>query len=199
MKAYTTKKREMMIFFKKKKVLEIKIYGDPVLNKQTKRIENIDDSIIALADTMITTMKEADGVGLAAPQIGESISLIILGIPYNSENMAQRTPGEILLLPQMPLVLVNPELTPTTNVTSTAEEGCLSVPEIYAKVVRPEKVMLSAEQLDGNKINIECGGFLARALQHECDHLNGILFPEILEEEELDKIKPMLKKIKKKR
>ena len=188
-----------MNFFKRKKVLEIKIYGDAVLNKQVKKIDTIDDSIKALADTMVTTMKDADGVGLAAPQIGESISLIILGVPYNPENMDQYSPGEMLLLPKMPLVLVNPELTPTTNIMSTAEEGCLSVPEIYAKVTRPEKVMLSAEQLDGNKINIECGGFLARALQHECNHLNGILFPEIIEKEELKRIQPMLKKLTKKR
>ena len=188
-----------MKFFKKKKVLEIKIYGDAVLNKQVEKIEKIDDSIIALADTMITTMKDADGVGLAAPQIGESISLIILGVPYSRDNMQQCSPGEMLLLPQMPLALVNPELTPTTHAMSTAEEGCLSVPEIYAKVTRPEKVMLSAEQLDGNKINVECGGFLARALQHECDHLNGILFPEVLDEDELKKIKPMLNKLTKKR
>ena len=144
-------------------------------------------------------MKDADGVGLAAPQIGKSLSIITLGVPYNPENMDHRSPGEMLLLPQMPLVLVNPELTPTTNEMSTAEEGCLSVPEIYAKVTRPEKVMLSAEKLDGTKINIECGGFLARALQHECDHLHGILFPDVIEEDELKKIKPLLKKLKKKR
>ena len=188
-----------MKFFKKKKILEIKIYGNPVLNKQVEKIEKIDDAIIALADTMVATMKDADGVGLAAPQVGKSVSLITLGVPYNPDNMDHRSPGELLLLPQMPLVLVNPQLTPTTNIMSTSEEGCLSVPEIYAKVTRPEKVMLSAEKLDGTVINIECGGFLARALQHECDHLRGVLFPEVIDKEELERIKPMLKKLKKKR
>ena len=188
-----------MKFFKKKKILDIKTYGNPVLKKQVERVEKIDDSIIELAERMIETMKDADGVGLAAPQIGESISLITLGVPYNPENMEHRSPGEMLLLPEMPLVLVNPELTPTTNTMSTSEEGCLSVPEIYAKVTRPEKVMLSAEKLDGTKINVECGGFLARALQHECDHLNGTLFIDKIDQEEKARISPMLKKLKKKR
>ena len=188
-----------MRFFKNKKILDIKVYGNPVLNKQVEKIDKIDDSIIALSDAMIETMKDADGVGLAAPQIGKSLSLITLGVPYNPDNMDHRSPGEMLLLPQMPLVLLNLELTPTTNIMSTAEEGCLSVPDIYAKVTRPEKVMLSAEKLDGTKINIECGGFLARALQHECDHLRGVLFTEVIDKEELTRIKPILKKLKKKR
>jgi peptide deformylase len=188
-----------MRFFKKKQKLDIKIYGDPVLRKQAERIEKIDDSIISLASAMIKTMEEADGVGLAAPQIGESIRLIILGVPYDKEKMGHRSPGEMQLLPQMPLVLINPELTPATHDMSSSEEGCLSVPKIYAKVVRPERVMLSAEMIDGRKINVECGGFLARALQHECDHLNGILFPDIIEESELKQITPLLEKLKKKR
>ena len=188
-----------MKFFKKREKLKIKIYGDPVLRKDTERIEIIDNEIIALADAMVKKMHEADGVGLAAPQIGKSIRLVILGVPYNKEKMGHRSPGELMLLPKMPLVLVNPELTPTTNVMSSSEEGCLSVPKVYARVVRPEKVMLSAELLDGSKINVECGGFLARALQHECDHLNGTLFPDIVEADELAKIKPILKKLTKKR
>jgi peptide deformylase len=188
-----------MRFFKKKEQLKIKIYGDSILKKQAERIEKIDDSIVLLASAMIKAMKEADGVGLAAPQIGKSIRLIILDIPYDKEKMGSRSPGELLLLPQMPLILVNPELTPTTHNISSSEEGCLSVPKIYAKVLRPEKVMLSAEMIDGTALNIECGGFLARALQHECDHLNGILFPDILESSEFEKIKPLLDKLTKKR
>lgn len=177
---------------KKKNILPIRTYGDPVLKKTAVKIENIDDSIIELADSMMDTMWEADGVGLAAPQIGKSIRLIVLGIPYNEEKIPPTSPGELQLLPQMPLALVNPEVTPTTERLVCSEEGCLSVPKIYAKVTRPESVMLSADLLSGHHINVECSGFLARALQHEIDHLNGILFPDIIDDNEFESIKSSL-------
>ncbi len=188
-----------MRLFRKKIKLKIRIYGDPVLKKQAEAIETIDDKIIALAEEMFDTMLNADGVGLAAPQIGESMRLIVLGVPYDKEKMPPASPGELQLLPQMPLALVNPEVTPTTDRMVCAEEGCLSVPKIYAQVLRPERVMLSAQLLSGYKFNVECGGFLARALQHEVDHLNGILFPDIIEASEMKKIQSSLNNLTKKR
>ena len=183
----------------KKKTLTIRIYGDPMLKKDAAKVENIDDATIELANSMIDTMWDADGVGLAAPQIGKSVRLIVLGVPYNPENISPASPGEMQLLPQMPLALVNPEVTPTTERLECAEEGCLSVPKIYAKVTRPESVMLSAQLLSGHQINVECSGFLARALQHEIDHLNGILFPDIIDKNEFDNIKTSLDSLAKKK
>jgi len=81
----------------------------------------------------------------------------------------------------------------------SAEEGCLSVPQIYAQVTRPESVMLTAKLLSGHQINVECSGFLARALQHEVDHLNGILFPDIIDKSELDNIRTSLDLLAKKK
>ena len=187
----------IMGFFGKTNSQKIRIYGDPVLKMEAAKVENIDDAISKLADSMIKTMRGADGVGLAAPQIGKSIRLIVLEVPYESENMQPSSPGELQLLPQMPLALVNPVVTPTTAVTTTAEEGCLSVPKIYAKVTRPESLLLEAELLTGRKIRVECGGFLARALQHELDHLNGILFVERVDEEEAERISESLNALKK--
>ena len=186
-----------MGFFDKKENLRIRIYGDPVLKMKAAKVGDIDASITRLADSMIKTMRRADGVGLAAPQIGKSIRLIVLEIPYDSENIQPSSPGELQLLPQMPIALVNPEVVPTTSVTSTSEEGCLSVPKIYAKVTRPESVLLEATLLTGRKIKVECGGFLARALQHEFDHLDGILFVDRIDEDETERIRESLNALKK--
>ena len=187
-----------MNLFSRKKKLKIRTYGDSVLRKKAGQITDIDDSVVALADTMIDTMINADGVGLAAPQIGESIRLIVLGIPYDPERIPPSSPGELQLLPQMPLALVNPEITSATDQIVYAEEGCLSVPNIYAKVPRPAYIMLTAELLTGHRINIECRGFLARALQHEVDHLNGILFTDKVEGDESLRIAPQLEGLRKK-
>ena len=183
-----------MNFLKKKRIMDIKTYGDEVLTKVANPIPEIDKDIINLVERMKKTMFKADGVGLAAPQVGLSMRLIILGVPnINRKEMTPITPGELQLLPLMPLALINPKITVTTNEESFAEEGCLSVPHLYARVRRPEKVMLSAQFVTGEMINIECGGFLARAIQHEIDHLNGILFVDKLDSSEYDKIKSELK------
>lgn len=178
--------------------MEIKTYGDQVLKEIAAPVPEIDDEIKKLASRMEETMYDADGVGLAAPQVGVSLRLIVLGVPTpNPETHQPSSPGELLLLPRMPMALINPEITPVTDKMVIAEEGCLSVPQLYAQVRRPERVMLNAVLLNGEKINIECGGFLARAIQHEVDHLNGILFVDKLEDEELAKIKEDLKQLKK--
>ena len=186
-----------MRFFKKKHILPIKIYGNPVLRKKAIKVDQIDEKLISLIDSMIDTMYEADGVGLAAPQIGESIRLVVLAVPYDEGKNILTSPGEAQLLPRMPLALINPEVQPITEETSTQEEGCLSVPKIYAEVTRPTSIMLSAQLIDGQHINIECGGFLARALQHEFDHLNGTLFVDRLSPLEKRKIKRKLELLKK--
>ena len=149
---------------------------------------------------MKETMYDSDGIGLAAPQIGISIRMFSLGVPTpDPEKMPPTSPGELLLLPRMPMVFINPKITVLTDKQTLAEEGCLSVPKLYAQVRRPEKIMLSATLLNSEKINIECAGFLARVIQHEVDHLNGVLFVDKLEPGEFIKIKKDLTKLKKKR
>lgn len=178
--------------------MDIMTLGERVLKETALPVDEINDDIRDLALRMQETMYNADGVGLAAPQVGVGLRLIVLGVPTPDPNkISLTTPGELLLLPRMPMALVNPQITVITDHTVSAEEGCLSVPQIYAHVSRPEKIILSATFLDGEKINVECGGFLARAIQHEVDHLDGVLFIDRLDEEELAKIKEELKQLKK--
>jgi peptide deformylase len=184
--------------FKNKRIMKIKTYGDQVLRKNAIPVEVIDADVIALAARMKETMYDADGVGLAAPQVGASLRMFFLGVPTpDPEKIPPTSPGELLLLPRMPMLFINPEITVITDKQVIAEEGCLSVPSLYAQVRRPEKIMLSATLLNSEKIDVECGGFLARAIQHEMDHLNGILFVDRLDADELAKIKTELNKLKK--
>lgn len=187
---------------KEKKNLTIRIIGDPVLDQIAKPVEKIDDSIIDLAQQMLPIMYESNGVGLAAPQVGISLRMFVVDIeaPEDEEGhpLPLSSPGEIQLLPQMPMAFINPEITPIGTEMSEMDEGCLSVPKLYAPVKRPEKIMLKATLLNGKEICMECGGFLARALQHEYDHLDGIVFVKRLEDDAMEGIKKGLDKILKK-
>ena len=186
----------------KDKKLTLRILGDPVLDQIAKPVEKIDDSIIDLAHQMLPIMYDTNGVGLAAPQVGVSLRMFVLDVPAPEDEeghpLPVNSPGEIQLLPQMPMAFINPEVTPIGTEESYFDEGCLSVPKLYAPVKRPEKVMLKATLLNGKEISIECGGLLARAIQHENDHLDGIVFVQKLEDEALETIKKGLDKILKK-
>jgi len=182
----------------KKDTLQIKYYGDPILQKKSSKIEEIDDEIRELVDKMLKAMRKNDGIGLAAPQVGISKSLIVLDV--NSEYLQHSShisPGEAFLLPQMPIALINSEIVFSSSDSITMEEGCLSVPEIYAPVTRPDSITLKAKMLSGEEINIDCAGFLSRAIQHEIDHLNGVVFIELLTAEDYKSIKKKLDKLQK--
>jgi peptide deformylase len=152
-------------------------YGDPVLRAKGRRIDKIDESIHALASDMLETMHAANGVGLAAQQIGEALQLTVIDVTAVEDRPSTlRINGEeVELAEMMPLVLINPELT-LHEETEAGPEGCLSFPEINADIDRAVTVTAKAETLDGDKLEFEASGLLARALQHEVDHLNGILF-----------------------
>jgi peptide deformylase len=159
-------------------ILSILQYGDPVLRVKGDRIETIDDRIRELAANMIETMHAAHGVGLAAQQIGEALQLTVLDISAVEDDR----PSTLKLDDQdvdpktaMPLVLINPEID-LGGETELGVEGCLSFPEITGDIERAQSVMVRAQTLEGGAIQVEAGGFLARAIQHEGDHLNGILF-----------------------
>ncbi len=157
--------------------LPIVRYGDPVLRAKGKRIEEIDDQIRELAANMIETMHEANGVGLAAQQVGEALQLTVIDVAEaeDQESTLTLNGSEVDPKSSMPLILVNPELD-LGEETAVGLEGCLSFPEITGDIRRAVSIVLRAKSLEGEPLEIEASGLLARALQHEVDHLNGILF-----------------------
>jgi peptide deformylase len=161
-------------------VLPIRIYGDPVLRRKADPVERIDDDLRRLAGDMLETLADAEGVGLAGPQVGASRRLIVVHPP------AAR--GEER---EGPRVLVNPEVVAAEGPEVTGEEGCLSIPGIYEDVKRRERVRVHAQDLDGEPVEIAADGWVARILQHEIDHLDGVLF--------VDRIGPMRRALLRKR
>ena len=137
---------------------------DPVLHKKCDIVENIDGQLVTLSQDMIETMFDAPGGGLAANQVGVPSRLIVVDLGIRTEK-------------KDPVTIINPEITAMED-EIIAEEGCLSIPELFAEVKRARKVELKGVAMDGKDIRIEAEDFLARALQHELDHLNGILFWE---------------------
>jgi peptide deformylase len=158
-------------------ILPILEYGDPILRAKGKPIENIDDRIRELAANMIETMHAANGVGLAAQQIGEALQLTVLDVSLVEDRPSTlKLDGkEVEPKTAMPIVLINPEIE-LHGGNEVGVEGCLSFPEITGDIERARSVIVHAQTLEGGTIEIEASGFLARAIQHEGDHLNGILF-----------------------
>jgi peptide deformylase len=157
--------------------LPIVRYGDPVLRAKGKRIEAVDERVRELAANMIETMHEAHGVGLAAQQVGEALQLTVIDVAGAEDQASTMMLNGAPVEPKsaMPLILLNPEVALSDEATLSAE-GCLSFPEITADIRRAIFVTLRAQSLEGEPLEIEASGLLARALQHEVDHLNGILF-----------------------
>jgi len=158
-------------------ILEIVKYGDSVLRQKGKPVAGITDEMRQLAADMIETMHEANGVGLAAQQVGVPLQLTVIEVEETEERPSSMTVDgkQVDLKEWMPMVIVNPviELGPDKI---EASEGCLSFPEITAEIERSASVKAKVRLLDGREIEFEATGLLARALQHETDHLNGILF-----------------------
>lgn len=154
---------------------KIFIYPEKVLKTKAQEVINIDDSIKKLAQDMAETMYAAPGIGLAAPQVGESKRLIVIDAPINEE----KTSGL--------LKLINPEIIAKEGKIEY-EEGCLSLPELYEKVTRFSKVVVKAIDLNTEReVRLEAEGIFAIALQHEIDHLDGILF--------IDRLSPLKRKL----
>jgi peptide deformylase len=148
-------------------LLPIHIVPDPVLRKVARAVTPADmDEVRALIPAMFATMYAAPGIGLAAPQIGRLLRLVVIDLA------PEKVPT--------PIVLINPEVMAASNETATAEEGCLSLPEQYADVTRPARVKVRYQDEHGSKKEIEGEGLLAACLQHEIDHLNGVLFVDYL-------------------
>jgi len=174
-------------------ILEIVKYGHPVLRKKGSRIETITSEIRKLIADMFETMEENHGIGLAAQQVGAAIQLTVIDVrpatdrPSTLElNGQPADPAEI-----MPLVLINPEITPVGEPV-TGGEGCLSFPEIFGDIARPGVVDVKAVNEKGKPIEFRCGGLLAKAVQHETDHLNGILFIDRMDKKTKSELQPEL-------
>lgn len=150
--------------------LEIHYLGDRVLRQPAKRIAKVDDNIRQLVKDMLQTMYSADGIGLAAPQVGVNKQLIVIDYePDKPENP--------------PLVLINPKITRSSSQTCNGDEGCLSIPGVYLEVNRPEAVEVSFKDEQGKPRKIQASGLLARVIQHEMDHLNGVMFVDRVQNE----------------
>ena len=174
-------------------ILQIVKYGSPVLRQKGVRIETITSEIKQLIADMFETMEENHGVGLAAQQVGVAKQLTVIDVrgmkdrPSTLELDGQ--PADVASI--MPLVLINPEVTPV-NEPVAGPEGCLSFPEIFADIARPETVDVRALDATGKPISFRCGGLLARAVQHETDHLNGLLFIDRMDKKTKAELQPEL-------
>lgn len=181
------------MFFKAKTQHTLYTAGATVLKKKAAPIKEITPEIETLSLNMTAAMNAFDGVGLAGPQYGISKRIVTLNIPA-PENGFQ-SPGEALLIPLMPLTIINPEILEFGEELIPWNEGCLSVPDIFGEVIRPSTVKFQAQLLAGNIIECECGGLLARCIQHEIDHLDGHLFVERMAPEQFSKVESEFRRL----
>ena len=182
------------MLFRNKKRYGVHTMGDPVLREVARPVGAVTPELRQLALKMIEVVQAFEGVGLAAPQIGESVRMVAFNLPMESMS-DMPSPGEEKLLPKMPFVVVNPEIISASPDTETRDEGCLSLPDVWAPVERPSRVFFRAVTVDGELIECECGGLLGRCIQHELDHLDGKLFVDRVEPMELSKVERELRQM----
>lgn len=152
-------------------MLDIYTLGEQILTVKCKKVEKFDSSLKLLVDAMFQTMDEADGVGLAAPQVGVDLRLFVI-----DDHKGTRK------------AFINPEIVETSMDLCIMEEGCLSIPGVYHNINRPCEVTIQAQDLDGKTFKMKGTELLARAMQHENDHLNGVVFIDRLADKEKDKM-----------
>ena len=174
-------------------ILEVIRYGHPMLRKKGARIEAVTADVKRLIADMLETMYAHKGVGLGAQQVGVALQLTVIDVRGVTDRPSSlEINGKAADVTEfMPLVLINPELDPSGDPVA-GPEGCLSFPEIYADVTRPDTVDVKALNGKGKPIRFRCGGLLARAVQHEADHLNGILFIDRMEKKMKEELRPEL-------
>jgi peptide deformylase len=143
-------------------ILDIRVLGDPVLRKPTRPVKEVTDELRTLIADMFETMYAAEGIGLAAPQVGRTERLAVVDVEGKK------------------FTLINPKIVEMSGATDKAEEGCLSIPEIYGDVERPAEVTIRAMDENGNEFEASAGELLGRCFQHEIDHLDGKLFIDYL-------------------
>ena len=156
--------------------LQVTKYGEPILRRKGEYIKEITPDLLDLIQEMLKTLEEAQGVGFAAQQVGKALQLCVIDVRPSDRPSWMKIDGESVdPSTHMPLILINPIVAPEGE-PEIGPEGCLSFPDIFADIKRPGSVSVEALNEKNEKIHFSCGGLLARAVQHECDHLEGILF-----------------------
>jgi len=163
-------------------IMPLVLLPDPLLRTVSRPVEGVDDRIRRLADDMIATMYDAPGIGLAGIQVGVPLRLFVLDISRDEEA-------------RDPRVFVNPQIVQRSDETALHEEGCLSIPEYYAEVERPARLTVQALDRDGQPFELEADGLLARVIQHEYDHLDGVLFIDHLSKLKRDMVVRKFRKL----
>ena len=174
-------------------ILKIVKYGTPILRTKGARVEAVTAEIKTLIADMLETMYAHKGVGLAAQQIGKALQVTVIDVRGVTDRPSslelEGKPSDVVDF--MPLVLINPEIKPVSEPVA-GPEGCLSFPEIYADIARPDIIDVKALDRNGKTIAFRCGGLLSRAVQHEADHLNGILFIDRMDKKTKEELRPEL-------
>lgn len=166
--------------------LAILTYPDPRLRTIAAKVDVIDDDIRTLIEDMFETMYDARGIGLAATQVDRHVQVIVMDLAKEDE-------------PKAPQVFINPTVTPLTDEKCTYQEGCLSIPEVYDDILRPCRVKINALDANGTAFEMEADGLLAVCIQHEMDHLNGVLFVDYLSQLKQTRARDKVKKVIKQR
>lgn len=169
-------------------ILPVTVCGDKILRKKATKVTKVDNSIIKLISDMFETMHNANGIGLAANQIGSNKRIFVLDISMVEDYEDTK-----------PLTLINPKIISRSKETISYEEGCLSIPDQRADVIRPKNITIEFQDTHLKNHTIEADELLARVMQHEYDHLQGILFTDLVDEETKKKLKKPLNKIKKRK
>ena len=179
--------------------LRVTHYNEPILRKKGKVVETFDEELQSLCSQMIETMYAHEGIGLAAQQVSKAVMLCVIEVPQSRDDSYKFTldgkspPAELI----MPMVLVNPQVELLPSLETEYEEGCLSFPGINGTVKRPDKVRVTFQDPHGITHVMECNGLLGRCVQHEVDHLNGILFIDRMEKESLQIVESRIQTLKK--
>lgn len=173
-------------------ILPIRAYGDPILRQKAVEVTANSTELQALIDDMIDTMRGADGAGLAAPQVGEGLRLFVADLTeaWRALPLSLRTP-----IPPQPMVCINPEIASTSEEQEVFGEGCLSIPTLVAKISRPGRIRLRYLDRQFRECEIEGVSYTASVLQHEYDHLNGVLHIDYLASEDKAQLQDLLKNI----
>ena len=166
-------------------LLPITLFGDKILRKKTSKVTEVDNKTIELIKNMFTTMRNANGIGLAANQVGADKAIFVIDISAVEDYKESK-----------PMTIINPKIIERSEEKNVMEEGCLSVPEIKIEIERPAEIIITYQDVNLKEHTIKVGDILARVLQHEYDHLQGILFTDYLSGEEKKKLKKELENIK---
>jgi len=178
---------------------KIRKFGDPVLRQTGNKVLEFNEELVSLSKQMLETMHDHEGIGLAAQQIGKAIQFCVMDVPEHPEYpmLCLLDGKQISSSLLMPLSLANPRVEELPGDEYYYEEGCLSFPGINADIARPDRIVVHYQDLDGANHSLECDGLLARCIQHEVDHLNGILYIDRMEKKTFAEIKKEVQTLKK--